>query len=90
MKKFHHILNTPFLIVTGTGHDSLFLSYRGKKDAKRFGYRKKAVYLHRFRADILGYGVMVTLQILVLPFLVRVRVAQQKEGDANAFPLFLP
>ena len=26
----------------------------------------------------LGYGVMVTLQILVLPFLVRVRVAQQK------------
>ncbi len=25
----------------------------------------------------LGYGVMVTLQILVLPFLVRVRVAQQ-------------
>ena len=27
----------------------------------------------------LGYGVMVTLQILVLPFLVRVRVAQQKK-----------
>ncbi len=26
----------------------------------------------------LGYGVMVTLQILVLPFLVRVRVSQQK------------
>ena len=26
----------------------------------------------------LGYGVMVTLQILVLPFLVRVRVPQQK------------
>ena len=26
---------------------------------------------------LLGYGVMVTLQILVLPFLVRVRVAQQ-------------
>ena len=25
----------------------------------------------------LGYGVMVTLRILVLPFLVRVRVAQQ-------------
>ena len=25
----------------------------------------------------LGYGVMVTLQILVLPFLVRVRVPQQ-------------
>ena len=29
----------------------------------------------------LGYGVMVTLQILVLSFLVRVRVSQQK--DAN-------
>ena len=27
----------------------------------------------------LGYGVMVTLQILVLPFLVRVRVAQRKK-----------
>ena len=27
----------------------------------------------------LGYGVMVTLQILVLPFLVRVRVPQLKE-----------
>ncbi len=26
----------------------------------------------------LGYGVMVTLQILVLPFLVRVRVSQQE------------
>ena len=26
--------------------------------------------------EALGYGVMVTLQILVLPFLVRVRVAQ--------------
>ena len=31
----------------------------------------------------LGYGVMVTLQILVLPFLVRVRVAQRKrKADA--------
>lgn len=29
----------------------------------------------------LGYGVMVTLQILVLSFLVRVRVSQQR--DAN-------
>ena len=28
----------------------------------------------------LGYGVMVTLQILVLPFLVRVRVAQRTRG----------
>ena len=31
---------------------------------------------------------MVTLQILVLPFLVRVRVAQQKDGDASAFTSF--
>ena len=29
----------------------------------------------------LGYGVMVTLQILVLPFLVRVRVAQHNEEN---------
>ena len=32
-----------------------------------------------FGAQSLGYGVMVTLQILVLSFLVRVRVPQQKE-----------
>ena len=31
------------------------------------------------RSLILGYGVMVTQQILVLFFLVRVRVAQQKK-----------
>ena len=32
-------------------------------------------------ADIkLGYGLMVTLQILVLSFLVRVRVSQQKDA----------
>ena len=30
------------------------------------------------RHNILGYGVMVTLQILVLSFLVRVQVSQQK------------
>ena len=29
--------------------------------------------------ESLGYGVMVTLQILVLPFLVRVRVPQQEK-----------
>ena len=41
---------------------------------------EKVVPLHpQFRnaIKILGYGVMVTLQILVLPFLVRVRVPQQ-------------
>ena len=31
------------------------------------------------KANWLGYGVMVTLQILVLPFLVRIRVSQQKK-----------
>ena len=35
----------------------------------------------------MGYGVMVTLQILVLPFLVRVRVAQQRGSVLE--PLFL-
>ena len=43
---------------------------------------KKVVPLHpHFEkcTTCLGYGVMVTLQILVLPFLVRVRVPQQKD-----------
>ena len=41
--------------------------------------REKVVPLHRVfekRGTKLGYGVMVTLQILVLSFLVRVRVPQ--------------
>ena len=37
----------------------------------------------------LGYGVMVTLQILVLPFLVRVRVAQRKRERRGRVSLFL-
>ena len=42
------------------------------------------------RKNALGYGVMVTLQILVLPFLVRVRVAQQKKSRfLTALFLFL-
>ena len=40
------------------------------------------------RSLILGYGVMVTQQILVLFFLVRVRVAQQKEGVSKCIPSF--
>ena len=40
------------------------------------------------RSLILGYGVMVTQQILVLFFLVRVRVAQQKKRY-GIIPLFL-
>ena len=40
----------------------------------------------------MGYGVMVTLQILVLSFLVRVRVSQQRAffTSKNAFFCFLP
>ena len=41
-----------------------------------------------FEKAILGYGVMVTLQILVLPFLVRVRVAQQEKSSAICRTLF--
>ena len=45
--------------------------------------QKKALPLHTQLSDsalqqTLGYGVMVTLQILVLSFLVRVRVSQQQ------------
>ena len=36
----------------------------------------------------LGYGVMVTLQILVLSFMVRVRVAQQSTERLNSVPFF--
>ena len=50
--------------------------------------QKKAVPLHpqfSHQGDgccaELGYGVMVTLQILVLSFLVRVRVPQQKTSQ---------
>ncbi len=48
-----------------------------KKYLECFVCMEKVVSLHRF-SEILGYGVMVTLQILVLSFLVRIQVAQQK------------
>ena len=38
--------------------------------------------LHR-QTKTLGYGVMVTLQILVLSFLVRIQVAQLKRSSAE-------
>ena len=60
--------------------------------AKKFGEHKKRSYLctrKRERVARLGYGVMVTLQILVLPFLVRVRVAQQREGKVLLFFIFV-
>ena len=50
---------------------------------KNFGSSKKSsTFATAFGKDAfrLGYGVMVTLQILVLPFLVRVRVPQQRES----------
>ena len=38
----------------------------------------------------MGYGVMVTLQILVLSFLVRVRVSQQRDILTPRVSFFLP
>ena len=49
-----------------------------KNIVKNFVCMEKVVSLHRF--EILGYGVTVTLQILVLSFLVRIQVAQQKSS----------
>ena len=40
-------------------------------------FKNIIIILHR-QKQILGYGVMVTLQILVLSFLVRIQVAQLK------------
>ena len=57
--------------------------------------REKVVPLHpQFRTrrsvvSTLGYGVMVTLQILVLSFLVRVRVPQLKKEKASKWKPFL-
>ena len=47
-----------------------------KKNSKKFGSFAEKQYLCTRKDKVLGYGVMVTLQILVLPFLVRVRVSQ--------------
>ena len=41
------------------------------------------------KQNILGYGVMVTLQILVLPFLVRVRVPQLKKTLSKCLAFFV-
>ena len=49
-----------------------------------------AVQFRNEEANILGYGVMVTPQILVLSFLVRVRVSQLSSGCIEAMhPVFL-
>ena len=61
------------------------LRFFRKKWEKILVIKKKIVPLHSqlrnntmLIAMTLGYGVMVTLQILVLSFLVRIRVSQQK------------
>ena len=67
-----------------TAINLLFLRFFIKNLLNFLLFQKKAVPLHPQMRDLppardnsLGYGVMVTLQILVLPFLVRVRVPQQ-------------
>ena len=62
--------------------DKIFYAFSQKSSCFFWWIAKKALPLHpqnkkRRFANTLGYGVMVTLQILVLPFLVRVRVPQQ-------------
>ena len=65
---------------------NIFLSkqrFRTQKSGEKFGpYRKVPYFCTRNHGDYsgLGYGVMVTLQILVLSFLVRVRVPQPKRA----------
>ena len=53
--------------------------------------KKSRTFAHaieRQRIAILGYGVMVTLQILVLSFLVRVRVSQHKDNFSKRKVVF--
>ena len=61
-----------------------------KKQLKILVVQEKIVPLHSqnkskrsFFIRFLGYGVTVTLQILVLPFLVRIRVPQQKRNPLS-------
>ena len=48
-----------------------------KKNSRKCLQFPKYLYLCTRKRKSLGYGVMVTLQILVLSFLVRIQVAQQ-------------
>ena len=67
--------------------NAFILDFFIKKLWKLFVVQKKVVPLHSQSSNkgcnkknkTLGYGVMVTLQILVLSFLVRVRVSQQRD-----------
>ena len=72
-----------------------FYGFFEKKLQKVLEIQEKVVPLHpqsrkrQLDAKELGYGVMVTLQILVLPFLVRVRVPQQKKRSSNEDLFFI-
>ena len=73
------------------------MGFFDKKYPKSFGvYRKSSTFApaKRNKAVLLnaelGYGVMVTLQILVLSFLVRVRVPQHRRSlSINTWRFFL-
>lgn len=62
---------TPFLSNVQIYTD---LSYMRKNKENYWGFLKYSLSLH---TKTLGYGVMVTLQILVLTFQVRILVAQR-------------
>ena len=66
-----------------------------KNDAKICTAEKNGISLHRFWDDEshwlgLSYGVMVALQFLVLPVLVRIRVRQLDRGIASAILFLFP
>ena len=67
-------------------NNTIFLEYLSKKNIQTFELKKKVVSLHRIWQ--LVNGVMVTLQILVLSFKVRVLVAQQKNDGRFKQPSF--
>ena len=66
----------------------MFFEYFLQKKWQIYWRNIKSLYLCTRKAKELGYGVMVTLQILVLSFLVRVQVAQQKDRKKYSCGLF--
>ena len=65
----------------------LIVSKNLNKDMKFFShfslqFKNIILILHR-QKQTMGYGVMVTLQILVLSFLVRIQVAQLKRSSSE-------
>ena len=51
-------------------------------------YFKILFYFCTVKTKLLGYGVMVTLQILVLSFLVRIQVAQHNDSHSRVVFLY--